>query len=1190
MLQTSHILEMAKRLREMRMPPKNESIVDSIAEKAAEEGTDELVKQYKEDTPGQGKEVKEATTGDKEEYQKKRRAVAKKFGVTSCSQLDDPEKKKACYAALDAAHVSDEEEDEDDDPVGKNEEVEVDEGIKPGQKVNFDDVVVKEPSRDGKSTFVVVSRDTKGMRGKQDDYSMYQLDKSGKVLDDLGSHPSLNGAKKYVKAKATNREVDEAVEIQEAWVAGAVYHQEFNNGDRAYFRADTLLKNKRWKGMTVDEFGGKQKKPKNITADEKVQGWKETPKNEIPKGLKEEVEIDEKRSSDYQLYHKTFSGAMQHAYAHAKKKGFTVDNDEIDSKVATGPKKPSSGKTNRYILGTDKKKNLHVQVANLDNKRYELNMYIEGVEIAEAVAGWIAIYNREKLEIKKDKANGIYGAKQIAIKHFKIPKSKESKLSIGPAHEEVEIDEVLMVRTQKVEDGYKWLVQKVEYNKTEIMDTGVEASRVKANIAGRKAKTKITEHCGSCGEGEGIDEAKRKSKKDYEIYHKSYSGAVQHAADVAKRQGYEVDQDSWDSEITHGQRKPSEGKTVIKKIKLTKDGKPQRKMLQIQVHGMRTQYELNMYIESVGNPYSMVRRLKWGLNEGEKGVTDIKRGYLTHVKEFLPELQAGIKKVIPGVKLAPHSINPRSESGKTIPGLGLVLSGYDEPTIMIQWDERIGSNPSRVSAIARGKNEVGYDPKTHREHTFTVWINEAASAKGSAEKGRVDWYPRQYYNEYKRVVQYLKTKVKRGVTRKEEVDIGEKINLARSKMGAVVKDFQDSDAPQFNGKSDKKRKEMAIAAKLDADRKEEYGQEDKPKSKKKDKINLKPKMDETMKTLKDIRNSQVKMDEIRWDLKDKGPEPAAELIKSAGKQLKDYALKSGGIDKKDFLATADILLKGKIPTEKQIPSDTAPNEFVHSLLARKFGWKYVEQKYGIKFNNRKPFPEEVEVDEGRGKVALECQECGKKFSKANPNSSTKCPKCKSTDVDIDYAKKEEVELEAIKQLAERKGYSNFRPFPQKVLTDFAKRAKKAGLGWEAYKKFVKQTFKDGADENNHYIWGRDVYYPPDKGKQPNLTHEDIQNPKVNEAVTALGIEYEESDFDGPHRLETAYPNLNTNFAKYMDEDLEGPYEVSGEVYFYDRKVNMFYSVSGEDFVDEETGKELAYRLHKNGMYKIELGR
>jgi len=90
-----------------------------------------------------------------------------------------------------------------------------------------------------------------------------------------------------------------------------------------------------------------------------------------------EETIDEK--SDYELYHKTFSGAMQHAYAHAKKKGYTVDPDEIDNKVATGPKKPSKGKTNRYILGTDKKKNLHVQVANLDDKRFELNMYIEEV-------------------------------------------------------------------------------------------------------------------------------------------------------------------------------------------------------------------------------------------------------------------------------------------------------------------------------------------------------------------------------------------------------------------------------------------------------------------------------------------------------------------------------------------------------------------------------------------------------------------------------------------------------------------------------------------------------------------------------------------------------------------------------------------------------------------------------------------
>jgi predicted transcriptional regulator len=98
------------------------------------------------------------------------------------------------------------------------------------------------------------------------------------------------------------------------------------------------------------------------------------------KFIKESVELDEaKSSSGYDLYHRDFSGAMQHAYAFAKKKGFIVDKDEIDSKVAMGPKRPSSGKTNKYILGTNKRKNVHIQVANLDNKRYELNMYIESL-------------------------------------------------------------------------------------------------------------------------------------------------------------------------------------------------------------------------------------------------------------------------------------------------------------------------------------------------------------------------------------------------------------------------------------------------------------------------------------------------------------------------------------------------------------------------------------------------------------------------------------------------------------------------------------------------------------------------------------------------------------------------------------------------------------------------------------------
>ena len=66
---------------------------------------------------------KPGTQGDKEEYQRKRKEIAKKFGVESCSALKDEKERKACYAALDAAHVSDDEE--------SNEEVKVDEAKKP---------------------------------------------------------------------------------------------------------------------------------------------------------------------------------------------------------------------------------------------------------------------------------------------------------------------------------------------------------------------------------------------------------------------------------------------------------------------------------------------------------------------------------------------------------------------------------------------------------------------------------------------------------------------------------------------------------------------------------------------------------------------------------------------------------------------------------------------------------------------------------------------------------------------------------------------------------------------------------------------------------------------------------------------------------------------------------------------------
>jgi hypothetical protein len=171
------------------------------------------------------------------------------------------------------------------------------------EEVELDEAKIakKVPAKDG-GHFVVLHRDTSGMRGTQDKFHMRHL-KNGKVKD-YGTHPSMDGALKFAK----NR------------------------------------------------------------------------------GIIEEVELDEAKSgTGYDLYHKDFSSAMQHAYDHAKKKhGITINPKEIDDKVATGPAKPKEGKTNTYRLKGDKGA-IQVQVYNKGgSKPFELNMYKEEVDLDEA--------------------------------------------------------------------------------------------------------------------------------------------------------------------------------------------------------------------------------------------------------------------------------------------------------------------------------------------------------------------------------------------------------------------------------------------------------------------------------------------------------------------------------------------------------------------------------------------------------------------------------------------------------------------------------------------------------------------------------------------------------------------------------------------------------------------------------------
>jgi hypothetical protein len=94
-----------------------------------------------------------------------------------------------------------------------------------------------------------------------------------------------------------------------------------------------------------------------------------------------------------------------------------------------------------------------------------------------------------------------------------------------------------------------------------------------------------------------IKESVNEAKSDYEVYHKSYTSAINAAKAYAEKKGYEINDEDSFRQIGMGPRKPSEGKTNKFSIELSKDGKVQRKKLQIQVYGMRNSYELNAYIQ-----------------------------------------------------------------------------------------------------------------------------------------------------------------------------------------------------------------------------------------------------------------------------------------------------------------------------------------------------------------------------------------------------------------------------------------------------------------------------------------------------------------------------------------------------------------------------------------------------------------
>jgi len=53
----------------------------------------------------------------------------------------------------------------------------------------------------------------------------------------------------------------------------------------------------------------------------------------------------------------------------------------------------------------------------------------------QKLAGWVALYNGKRIEIRLDETDSLWGAQQIAIERLRVPKSKRGLLAIAPGYE-----------------------------------------------------------------------------------------------------------------------------------------------------------------------------------------------------------------------------------------------------------------------------------------------------------------------------------------------------------------------------------------------------------------------------------------------------------------------------------------------------------------------------------------------------------------------------------------------------------------------------------------------------------------------------------------------------------------------------------------------------------------------------------
>jgi len=384
----------------------------------------------------------------------------------------------------------------------------------------------------------------------------------------------------------------------------------------------------------------------------------------------------------------------------------------------------------------------------------------------------------------------------------------------------------------------------------------------------------------------------------------------------------------------------------------------------------------------------------------------------------------------------------------------------------------------------------------------------------------------------------------------------EGIDIQKADMKDVIKDFKTSDAPQFKGKSDKKRKEMAIAAKLSKEENEDDDPVGKSKKKsKKDVINLKPTAESSMKKFKDI---MTKLKEKRFNNVEK-VEMKEEWIDDEAREVEGRRWKK--------MSTKDRV-KWLTQIKKMADKNDMDQEELDSVLSQ----------YGLtKFDNEKVYDEAQKIKPKWKKMSTV------ERTKWKDKMDVLAGKAKTSDADVQSIM-DDAGLKIKESVEEASGDKEaYQKFFNGALKKFGVKSPSQLKGDK------KKEFFDYVDKN----WTAD--HEEETKKEETMTKKSLKDAvsnmkekksKVQEALTIGGVEVGEQDFDKQFRLDNAAPNLGMTYKDYQatfeTDGMEGPYHIDGSAHFWDKAKAYWYSVEGKDYVDKKRNDELNFRYTKQG--------